>query len=295
MKKSAENKSSVILKRRRPKGFKFLADYYKIKDIIENDGVYEQYVEEDGRMEYDKFRRITKNRHLFTLFEYFGRNKINKNELKRIENISNNKIRILHDQILSRNFILILDNFVSTLLGYKISKVDYELMRSDYPWSALKKKQDYDFFDRTYGQEDDENVVKKYAKLSKILGKLPDNEDFVKIAGISKRLFSSIKNTEYFSEEFQIMVLSWRYPKKEILKRKTDKNYVMKENKKTSKATKELINKIISEWQSFTEIKLNNESIGTKDFNDTFISEHHDRRTRIPNYDKEDWDKIKHR
>jgi len=295
MKKSVKNISYISLKRRRPKGFKFLADYYTIKDIIENDGIHEQYVDEDGRIEYDKFRLPTKNRHLINIFKYFGKNKINKNELKRIENITKNKIRILHDQILSRNIMLILDNFVSTLLGYKISKVDYELMRKDYPWSALKKKRDYDFFDRTYGQEDEGNVLKKYVKLSKIIGKLPDNDDFIKIAGISERLFSSIKNTEYFSEEFQIMVLSWRYPKKEILKRKTDKNYEMKENKKTSKETKELIAKLISEWQSFTEIRLNNESIGTKDFNDTFISEHHDRRTRIPNYDKEDWSKINRR
>lgn len=295
MKKSVENKSSISLKRRRPKGFKFLADYYKIKDIIENDGIYEQYVEEEGRIEFDKFRLPTKNRHLFSLFEYFGKNKINGNELKRIGNITKNKIRISHDQILSRNFLLILDNFVSTLLNYKINKIDYELMRSDYPWSALKKKKDYDFFDRTYGQEEEVSVLKKYVKLSKILGKLPDNDDFIKIAGISARLFSSIKNTEFFSEEFQVIVLSWRYSKKEIAKINTDKNYAMKENKKTNEKTKKLITKLLSEWQAYTEIKLNNESTGTINFHDTFDNEYHDNKTRVLNYNKVDWNKIKHR
>ena len=285
------------IKRRRPKGLKFLSDYYLLRDKILNDEYQEHYSDdEEGRFEYYKTRVPTKNRHLYSLFEYFGKKTIDKYDLIRIKNITNNKMRITHDQILARNFLTLLDNFVTTLLRHKDIKYDYEFMKKEYPWCVLKLKSDYDYFFSTKGQKDESNVLKKYVKLSKILGKLPEDKDFIKIAGISLRKFASIKRLDTFSEEFQERVLSWRYPLSEINKRKKGSNYKMIENKKTSGKMKDLINDVIGEWQKYTEIKLNNDSAGTLAFNDSFDNKQLDHKTRKkPNYDKIDWSKLKGR
>lgn len=246
-------------KRRKPRSNKFLKEYIQLKEKIYNDGLIEHYAEEEnGMTEEWTTWKPTKNRLLYTLFEEFGKKVITKEDMIRIENITNNKMKVLHNQLLAKNFIQIMDNMVKKLLTYRQS--DYDSVNTQFPWSIMIKR-DIEFFNKDFGNKDEKKVAKKYCRLAKILKRLPSLPEFESISGLTIHAIRKFYFSESFSESVQLEFASWRIPvSKYTSSKKADINM------KTKEETKDLGTELMMAWQVKSTYILSHMSKSTREF-----------------------------
>ncbi len=246
-------------KRRKPRSNKFLKEYVELKEKIYNDGLIEHYAdEENGRTNEWTTWQPTKNRLLYNLFEEFGKKVITKEDMKRIENITNNKMKILHNQLLAKNFIQIMDSMVNKLLSYKQS--DYDIVNKKFPWSIMIKR-DTEFFNKDFGNKDEQKVAKKYCRLSKILKRLPKNEEFKSVSGLTIHAIRQLLFSESFGEFLQLEFARWRIP----VSKYTSSNSTNNVNLKTKDETKDLGTELLLAWQEKSKYILNDMSKSTQE------------------------------
>ncbi|MBS1515324.1 MAG: hypothetical protein JSS63_09845 [Bacteroidetes bacterium] len=247
-------------KRRKPRGNKFLKEYVQLKEKIYNDGLMEHYTEEENGMKEEWTTwKPTKNRLLYSLFEEFGKKVITKEDMKRIENISNNKLKILHNQLIAKNFIRIMDSMVTKLLSYKQS--DYNTVNNKFPWSIMLKR-DTEFFNKDFGNKDEKKIAKKYCRLAKILKRLPNNEEFKSVSGLTVHAIRQLIFSESFGESIQLEFARWRIP----VSKYTSSNGTNNVNLKTKNETKDLGTELLLAWQEKSKYILNDMSKSTQEF-----------------------------
>lgn len=247
-------------KRRKPRSNKFLKAFIQLKEKINNDGLIEHYAEEEnGMTEEWTTWKPTKNRLLYSIFEEFGKKVITKEDLKRIENITNNKMKILHDQLIAKNFIQIMDNMVNKLLSYKQS--DYDIVNKKYPWSIMIKR-DTEFFNKDFGNKDEKKVAKKYCRLAKILKRLPNYEEFKSVSGLTLHAIRQLLFSQSFGEFIQLEFARWRIP----FYKYTNSNGTNNVNLKTKEETKDLGTELLLAWQEKSNYILNDMSKSTQEY-----------------------------
>lgn len=258
------------LKRRRTKGNNFLNNFISYFNEIMSDGLTLREVEiENGKFESWEEWKPTGKRHLYSIFEKLGSTIIDKNDLRRLKNITFNKIKLTHDQKLARSFLLILDSFASNVSRFKYSKMDYDNMKKTFPWSILLAR-DYKYFYESLGSKKESLVAKKYAKLAKILERLPDDVEFVKVSGLSKRQLGMFLRLESFRNLVDKIINSWHIPASEVLKEKSNQRYKAKRNRRTNKLTKELVVLIGLEFSQKIEKILHFDTKHTKELEDNY-------------------------
>jgi len=214
--------------RRRPAGNKFLIEYYKLFDEILEILTEEEYIYEEEREDYFTIWRKTNKRILYNIFNVLGKGIITNENMVRINNIVNNKMKIVHNQILAYNFILILDELVRNAVS--TSPFSQEKILKGYPWSIMIKK-DYDYFEMDMSNTDVKIVAKKYCRLSKILGRLPRIYEFEAVTKFKRGIIYKIMKDENFMNFATDIFKSW---------------YKLKKN--TNKETKKKAEKLNSDF-----------------------------------------------
>jgi hypothetical protein len=252
-------------KRRKPRERKFLNHYFLLRNQIINDGIIEYYDEEDGRFEGTDWRP-TKKRHLFDIFDKLGIGIVHPDDLRRINNIANNKLKNSHNQLLARNIILIMDRYFSYLL--KSKPIDFDKVEKTSLMNQMSKK-DLAFFESVKTINIEKMLAQKYARLSKFLRMLPPDDIFCKIAKVKRIDFLKIKKSKIFEDYFTREITSWVFPKGELLKMDKDKQYQPRFHLKTNEQTKALVSEIIIDWEKYKE-SINKYDKSTVSYNDDY-------------------------
>jgi len=220
--------------RRRPAGNKFLSEYYKLRSEILNEGTIDNYTYEGEEEEHYETWHPTKKRLLYKIFDVFGNKVITKEDKDRLERISNNKIRILHNQILSRNLMLIFDDLMRTAVS--IRPFSQEIIRRGFPWSIMTRKE-VEYFEKDMSNNDVIVVAKKYCRLSKILKRIPRVIEFESVTKFVRGQIYKIMKDENFAKNVTEIFNSWVKIKKNT-------------NKDTKLLATELNNEFLSKYKS---------------------------------------------